>query len=192
MENEHLKIGPVHGSPSCKIFAATAAAEPREKVSPEKIYILPEGYDLSFFEEILFPITPDREMLKSTRIIRENNQLKFARISRHDLCWLVEFHHFIELSYHQVDFKVPDLARELRMSVRTLYRKLDNITELTPNSYLREFRLLTARQMLGSMEFSFIKEVAYGVGFRKPSYFSRVFQERFGLNPKDIIDEVSR
>ena len=82
------------------------------------------------------------------------------------------------------DFVITLLANELSMSERQLYRKLNKLTGLTPNNYLRELRLHKAMELLESKTLPTVAEVAFAVGFETPAYFSRLFKKRFGKSPK--------
>ena len=71
------------------------------------------------------------------------------------------------------------------MSRATLYRKVKQISELTPNEFIRLVRLKKAAELLRAKDYR-ISEIAYLVGFNSPSYFSKCFQKQFGVLPKDF------
>lgn len=75
------------------------------------------------------------------------------------------------------------LARAAHLSERTLYRRLHELTGLTPAGFLRELRLLRARQLLRTGELPTVGEVAYAVGFINANHFGRVYARRFGCPP---------
>ncbi|MCG8374292.1 MAG: helix-turn-helix domain-containing protein, partial [Balneolales bacterium] len=78
------------------------------------------------------------------------------------------------------------MADRLLISERQLQRKLKEYTGLTPAKYLREMRLLRAKYIFeNNPEFN-ISEVAYSLGFHKPSYFTKVFKTRFNVHPKEL------
>jgi signal transduction histidine kinase/DNA-binding response OmpR family regulator/tetratricopeptide (TPR) repeat protein len=77
------------------------------------------------------------------------------------------------------------LAAALHLSERTAYRRLKELTGLTPANWLREVRLDRARQLLEAQTFPTIAEVAYEVGFLNPSHFTQLYSKRFGRKPSD-------
>ncbi len=83
------------------------------------------------------------------------------------------------------DFGPAELANLLRLSHRTLYRRLHELAGLTPAAWLRELRLDHARQLLEAGTYSTVAEVAYAAGFASANYFGKVFLERFGCRPSE-------
>jgi len=71
------------------------------------------------------------------------------------------------------------------MSRAQLYRKFKSLTDKTVNDYLRTFRLHKAKELLLTTDRN-VSEVAFDVGFKNLSHFSKVFTEEFGKNPRDM------
>ncbi len=84
-------------------------------------------------------------------------------------------------------FGVEELADTVALSRSQLYRKIKAVTGLTPNEYMRTFRLHRAMDML-KQKSATVTEVAFAVGFQNPSYFSKCFQEQFQISPSSVID----
>lgn len=84
-------------------------------------------------------------------------------------------------------YGVLDLAEALSISDRQLTRITKEFTGLTPAALIREVRLKKAHTFLLTEEHQTIAEVAYGVGFEKPSHFSKLFFERFGKRPSEFL-----
>jgi len=82
---------------------------------------------------------------------------------------------------------VFDLAYELSMSERQLYRLAKSLTGCTPAQLIKEVRLQKAYQLLLSGDIYKIEDVARRVGFEKASYFSQQFFERFGKRPSEFL-----
>lgn len=85
----------------------------------------------------------------------------------------------------EVDLDVDALALMMNMSRATLYRKVKNISELTPNDFIRLIRLKKAAELLRDKEYR-VNEIAFIVGFSSSSYFSKCFYKQFGVLPKDF------
>ena len=77
---------------------------------------------------------------------------------------------------------VESIGEEIGLSRVQLYRKTKALIGYSPNEFLRICRLRKAAAMLSSTDRS-VSEVAYGVGFSSPSYFTRCYREYFGENP---------
>ena len=94
---------------------------------------------------------------------------------------------FIRLSAASVPAPIPAPApAAMNMGRSNFYRKLKGILNMSPNEYLRLFRLKQAASILKEGTYGVV-EVSYMVGFSTPSYFSSCFKKQFGVLPKDFI-----
>ncbi len=80
------------------------------------------------------------------------------------------------------DFGVEDLAASVFMERTGLYRRMVDELETTPSALIREMRLDRAAELLRAGDCT-VLDVAYAVGYRSVSSFSRRFSERFGCSP---------
>lgn len=78
------------------------------------------------------------------------------------------------------------LCSELGTSSSTLYRKVKELTDLSPNEFIRTIRLKKAVQLLKSKRNN-VSEVSDMVGFNDPYYFSRCFKKQFGFPPSNLL-----
>jgi len=93
----------------------------------------------------------------------------------------------LEVIDHRLDdetLDVDELARELGQSRRTLYRRLEE-AGLSPAELILLHRLDRAAALLASGKGK-VSEVAYAMGFRSVSHFSRRFRERYGKSPSQV------
>ncbi|MDO6525121.1 two-component regulator propeller domain-containing protein [Motilimonas sp. 1_MG-2023] len=86
-----------------------------------------------------------------------------------------------------LDFADPELninliADKMGTNTKQLQRKLKQAVDMTPNEYLRQYRLAKAQQMLA--EPLTIQEVALRCGFNSPSYFTSCYKKAFKQTPK--------
>jgi AraC-like DNA-binding protein len=80
---------------------------------------------------------------------------------------------------------ITGFSRELGMSKSQLGRKLKSLTTLSPNDFLREFRLRKAIRLMEDQSMN-IAQVTMAIGFTNPSYFTKCFRKRFGKAPSDF------
>ena len=90
----------------------------------------------------------------------------------------------IEKNISEPEFSVEKLALETSLSTVHLYRKLKALTGMTPNEFIRSFRMKRAIQLLEQKKLM-ISEVAYAVGFNDPKYFRKCFKKAFGVSPSE-------
>lgn len=102
--------------------------------------------------------------------------------------------HFIEKLKAYVKERITDseitsddLCQAVNMSRRQLFRKIKTETGFTPGAFVREIKLLEARKLIEERKGNTVSEISYAVGFSTPSHFAKIFEERFGLHPKELL-----
>ncbi len=118
-------------------------------------------------------------LISSRRRLRE---LAKAEPEETRSAFMAKAHQVLDERLGDGDFGPRDWAEALHMDRTTLYRQLKKETDLAPEEYLREQRLLQAANLLKSRAGN-VSQVAMTVGFNSVSYFSRRFKERFGVSP---------
>ena len=93
---------------------------------------------------------------------------------------------FTEREWSNTSLNTDDFSRYLGYSKSKLYRKIVAMTGKSPNSYLKEYRLCQALKLLSKKNMN-ISEVAFETGFNSPAYFSKCFQETYGILPSQYI-----
>jgi len=82
-------------------------------------------------------------------------------------------------------FTITRLCKSIGVSRPQLYRKIINITGKSPNYFLRDIRLERAHSLL-KQKAGNVAQVANEVGYSNPSYFSKCFAEKYGINPSSM------
>jgi len=77
------------------------------------------------------------------------------------------------------DFRVAHLAKTLGISKRQLERTVKRCFGISPQRWLKEFRMTKALLLVESMDS--VKEVAYSLAFKQVSHFCREFKTFHGL-----------
>ncbi|MEM6379488.1 MAG: ATP-binding protein, partial [Bacteroidota bacterium] len=96
--------------------------------------------------------------------------------------FLKDLNVLIEEHLQNPDLDVTLLESKLLVSHSSLYRKVKALTDLSPQQYIRAYRLGRASNLLSTTKLS-ISEIAYETGFRDPDYFTRVFKKEQGVSP---------
>jgi len=92
----------------------------------------------------------------------------------------------MEGAWKNSSFQTNDLCRELSLSKSNLYRKMVSLTGEPPNTFIKEYRLKKALNYIRRKKGN-ISEIAFATGFGSPSYFSKCFQQKYGLSPSDYL-----
>jgi YesN/AraC family two-component response regulator len=88
-------------------------------------------------------------------------------------------------------FSVHDLSDSLGMSRTSLYMKLKNLVDLSPQDFIIHTKLKLAKKLLIKGEYS-IKEVAYSSGFSNPKYFSTSFKKFYDTTPTAFLESLQK
>ncbi len=83
--------------------------------------------------------------------------------------------------YTDPQLDISTLASELAMSERQLQRKMNSLLGISPNNFIKKFRLKKAQELLKSG--NQIGRIAMDVGFSSQTYFGRCFKEEFDCTP---------
>ncbi|MFT3751137.1 MAG: response regulator [Agriterribacter sp.] len=82
---------------------------------------------------------------------------------------------------------VDRLARYMNMSRPTFYRKINSISDLTPNDLINLTRLKKAAELM--TDGYNINEVSEIVGYTSPKIFSKNFEKQFGMIPSAYMQQ---
>ena len=85
------------------------------------------------------------------------------------------------------NLNVETLAEIMNMSRSTLYRKIAEITNLSPNELINISRLKKAAELLKTENYK-IYEVAEIVGYNSATSFGRNFQKQFQMTPTEYLN----
>ena len=87
-------------------------------------------------------------------------------------------------NWNNSKFKIADFNSKMGMSKSQLYRRSKNIIGNPPNAILLEYRLLNSLKFLKRADYD-IAQTAFDSGFSSPSYFTKCFRKRFGIQPTE-------
>jgi len=81
---------------------------------------------------------------------------------------------------------VESLAKEAGTNVNKLQEGFKYVYDLTVNKYIQHKKLEAAKEMLMTTEKN-ISEIVIAIGLNNRSYFSKIFKEKYGVNPKYFL-----
>ncbi len=85
------------------------------------------------------------------------------------------------------DLSVEMIAKNVGISRVHLHRKMKELTNQTPHSFIRNIRLKRAAKLLRESKKS-VTEVMYVCGFSNPASFSTMFKNLYGCSPRDYMN----
>ena len=79
---------------------------------------------------------------------------------------------------------LEDIARRVASSRRQLQRAFDEVGHTSFRTYLTNFRMDRAAELLAGTEMP-VRDVADAVGYRQPAQFAKAFRRRHGCSPSE-------
>jgi DNA-binding response OmpR family regulator/two-component sensor histidine kinase len=98
--------------------------------------------------------------------------------------FLQKLYQYLDERLDEPGLDVESIAGVMTMSRRTLNRKLKALLNISPNDFIKRYRLQKAAALISSGHA--VAETAYTVGFETPSYFTQCFKEQYGQTPTEF------
>lgn len=133
------------------------------------------------------------QLLKSKQKIEDKLRIetitapKAIEVISPDEKFLSEIIQIIENKISDPDLNVNALGKISGIGSKQIYRKIKQLTGMSPVEYIRSIRIKKAAMLLSQNKFT-VAEVMYMVGFSNHSYFSKCFQSEFGKTPRQFMD----
>jgi len=94
----------------------------------------------------------------------------------------------VNLHLPDTDFNVVEFGQEMAMSRQQMHRKFRALVNQSATEFIRTIRLKKAAELL-TQKSGTVSEIAYDVGFNTLSYFTKSFQQHFGVTPSEYAEK---
>jgi signal transduction histidine kinase/ligand-binding sensor domain-containing protein/DNA-binding response OmpR family regulator len=94
----------------------------------------------------------------------------------------------VKMNMTRADLTIDTVSHEVGLSKTILYKKVKQLTGLSPIEYIRSLRLSEAAKLLRTQQYK-VYEVVYLVGFSDLKYFRKCFIKEFGYPPSQLLDK---
>ena len=172
------------------IILLTAKGEQKDKLEGLETgadAYLTKPFDHTELQVRVHNLVEQRRMLRA----KFSSDFKFTpaevTLTSLDAQFLIDVKSTIESNMEDESFSVEELSTAVGMSRSNLFRKLKALTDQSPNQVIREMRLIRAKELLEKGAGN-SAEVAYMVGFNSPTYFSKCFNDFYGVSPGKIMN----
>lgn len=139
-------------------------------------------------EELLMRV---EKLIEQRKLLREkfSNALLDDTVEKVDTTaadqkFMSQLHQILQANMSDTALGSAFVAEKMFTSQRQLNRKVKALTNIDTATYIREFRILFAKQMLKNTDSS-ITDIYMQCGFDSPSYFSKVFKQSTGMTPTE-------
>ncbi|TRZ42941.1 hybrid sensor histidine kinase/response regulator transcription factor [Robertkochia solimangrovi] len=113
--------------------------------------------------------------------------LKSISFSEADKSFLSRLDQVIDEHMRDPELNVESLASRMNMSRATLYRKIKEISDMSPNELINTSRLKKAAFLLKTTDMK-VYEVSEEVGYRSQTSFGRNFHKQYNMTPSEFMD----
>lgn len=153
-----------------------------------------EGLELGADAYIEKPFSVEHVQVQIASLLMNRNKVKayfanspFAHIhsmahTRADEQFLERIQEIVLLHIDDPELDVEHLAKYVNMSRPTLYRKLKEVSDLTPNEMINITRLKRGAVLLKEGKLT-VGQIAEALGYTSTTIFGRNFQKQFGVSP---------
>lgn len=125
-----------------------------------------------------------RRYIKQLFSLYPADAINTAELNETDRLFWEKLNNIIDNNLDNDDLDIDLLASGMNMSRSTLKRKFSDLSNLTPNKYIRIYRLKKAAYFIKSNKYR-ISEITMMTGFSSSSYFAKCFKEQYGVLPKE-------
>lgn len=129
------------------------------------------------------------ELYRSENLNKELDAKNIQCLSLEQQNFLTHLMDFIEKNWNNTTLQVSNLASNLGTSRSQVYRKLKEMVGKSPNEFIKDYRLQRAFKLIATRKGN-ISDVAFDSGFSSTSYFSKCFQQHFGIKPSELVRQI--
>lgn len=159
-----------------------------------------QGYEVGADDYITKPFNSSVLVSRVNNIIQSREKLK-KLYGKHfsletlgveatsvDEKFMQKLYDILEENISNPELTLNGFCRDIGMSRANLYRKVKAITNLSPNEFIRNFRLNMGAKMLKEARMP-VSEVYVAVGFNSHAYFSNCFKAYYGISPSEYANQ---
>ena len=152
---------------------------------------------------VVKPFSTNLLKLKITSLLNEYKKIeakarieavqepRIINLESRDERFMRDFMAVIEQNMSSPEFDIKIICDRLGYSHQQVYRKILAMTGKNINAFIRQVRLVRAKQLLESSDLN-LSEVMYKVGFSSRTYFNTQFKKEFGKSPNEYKISVKR
>lgn len=134
--------------------------------------------------------------IKNLIAIRKNLQARYSNPSQPlqkapskklklEDAFVIKVREIIEENIEDSDFGPTELSKAIFLSKTQVHRKLKALSGKSTGQFIHQIRLHRAKKFLLETDYS-ITQIAFEVGYKELSYFSKLFSAEFQFSPSEI------
>ena len=159
-----------------------------ESISLNVDFFIPKPFEPEILLSRVEQILNSKQQLENKLRLETLASPKPIKAVSPDEKFLSQITEIIEDKVADSDLNVNSLGTISGIGSKQIYRKIKQLTGMSPVEYIRSIRIKKAAMLLSQNKFT-VSEVMYMVGFSNHSYFSKCFQAEFGKTPRQFVDD---
>jgi len=174
--------------PIIMITARTSVFDIKEGYKTGVDDYITKPFNASILKMRIHNLLSTREKLKEIYGKRFSLETLGIETTSMDENFMQKLYEVISKNIANSELNLDEFCREIGMSRANLYRKIKAITNMSPNEFIRNFRLETAAKILKEAKMP-VSDVFVAVGFNSLAYFSNCFKALYGISPSEYINQ---
>jgi DNA-binding response OmpR family regulator len=168
------------------LSAKTSMDEKIEGVESGADAYIPKPFDYQYLKTIIKQLIENKKRLGEyyNSSASAYNFSKGQLLKKEDKDFLQTIVQIIDENMDNVNFAPDDLAENLRISIRNLYKKFKELGQRPPKDFIKSHRILYASKLLLTTDLT-IKEIMFNTGFTNRTHFYKEFAKQFNQTPKE-------
>lgn len=159
-----------------------------ESISLNVDFFIPKPFEPEILLSRVEQILNSKQQLENKLRLETLASPKPIKAVSPDEKFLSQITEIIEDKVADSDLNVNSLGTISGIGSKQIYRKIKQLTGMSPVEYIRSIRIKKAAMLLSQNKFT-VSEVMYMVGFSNHSYFSKCFKAEFGKTPRQFVDD---
>ena len=146
-------------------------------------------FNMDILRRTIFNLLSVRQTLRNKFEGKEDLQMPMpaTEIQTPDDALMARIMEVIQQNINDSDLSVDMIAKQVGISRVHLHRKMKELTNQTPHSFIRNVRLKQAAKLLAESKQTIV-DVMYACGFSNASSFSSMFKNMYGMAPRDYMN----
>ncbi|MEM6647785.1 MAG: two-component regulator propeller domain-containing protein [Bacteroidota bacterium] len=185
--------------PVLLLTARASTADERDGLEAEAVHYIAKPFDMEDLLLRIANVLKDRARMQARwqvlggdgAVSGDDSALSVSasvpEIAGEDADFLRRVDAYVTAHLQDNDLTVKALASGLFMGDRTFRRRLQETTGMTAAAYIRRVRLAYAKRHLEQQQYATLTEAAAAVGFSNANYFSRLYQQTYGVAPSEVM-----
>jgi len=153
------------------------------------VYI-PKPFDFDYLLAVIDSQLKNRSKILKMFLEGRLPKAEKTEMVNRDFLFLKKVNQILESEYSKPDLNIDHLACMMNLGRTSFYRKFLSITTVTPNNYIKKFRIEKAKVMIRKGQHN-MAEISDLIGFSGPAYFSTAFKAETNQTPREYQISIS-